>query len=165
MKNYLGILIIIILLFFIYREYKPQNESSASLITDTAVATTQSEISDYSAGFAVFIHNSFQNFSEDIYIQSEHPNTISINKAGRTWGDFFKTLPMTITKNCLTKGKGQNYCTGQGGKLQFYVNGVKTDEIEKKPIQQGDKLLITYGFETDEQILLQQKQLNDSVQP
>lgn len=173
MKNYFGILIILILLFFIYREYKPGEESNASVITDSAASTQQSQTSDYSAGFAVFIHNSFQNFSdpgfynrsEELFIQAPNPNIISVKKNGKKWGDFFRTLPITITKNCLTMRAGQNYCTGQGGELKFYVNGVKTEDIEEKLILPGDTLLITYGFESNEQISIQQKQLDGIVLP
>lgn len=168
MKNYISLGIILILLFFIYLEFRPQKNLPKSVITTEAAATNSQKIADYKASFAIFTNNSFRNFydlkyhnlSKEVYIQADNPNIIYVKKYGITWGDFFKTLPMNLTQNCLTTGAGQIYCTGQGGELKFYINGNKVPDILKLEIKPGDKLLVSYGFETDEQITAQLERVN-----
>ena len=171
MKNYLGFGIIVILLIFIYWEFQPKEKYPESVITTSAAASKSSKTTDYTASFVIFTHNSFRYFSdpqyhnrsEKVYIQADNPNIIRVKKAGITWGDFFKTLPMRLTKNCLTAVTGQNYCTGQGGELKFYLNGEKVPDIFSEEIKKGDKLLVSYGFETDDQITFQLEQIADPL--
>lgn len=171
MKNYLGLAIILILLFFIYLEFQPEKNPAKSGITTEAVATNSQKIVDYTASFAIFTHNSiryfndpkYHNLSSEVYIQADNPNIVHVKKNGLTWGAFFKTLPMDLAQYCLTTGSGQNYCTGQGGELKFYINGKKVPNILSLKIQAGDKLLISYGFETEDQILTQLEQVVDTI--
>ncbi|MBI4225516.1 hypothetical protein HY612_00200 [Candidatus Roizmanbacteria bacterium] len=165
----------IILLFIIYfstksgfnpNVSKPPSESK-TLNQITTFPTLPEQI-DYKAGFAIFTNGTFRvftavmyhNLSEDVYIQADNPNTIHLKKRGITWDYFFKTLPFKLTKDCLTTGTGETFCTTGSDSLKFYLNGVKTDDLLGREIRDSDKALITYGSESKEDIQKQNERLN-----
>lgn len=112
--------------------------------------------------FRVFTNTRYHNQSEEIYIESTNPYVIHIKKEGATWGDFFKTLPMDLTNECILTGTKEKFCTGQSGTLKFYINGKKVDNFVEQKIKDGDRALITFGKETDAQI---EKQMEKVVNP
>jgi len=107
--------------------------------------------------FRVFTASMYHNLSEDVFIQADNPNTVHVKKSGITWDTFFKTLPFSLTDECLTTGTKETFCTNQNSTLKFYLNGVRNDDILNKEINDGDEMLITYGSEHEEQI---QRQLD-----
>lgn len=121
--------------------------------------TTNPKI-DYQAGFAIFTNNTFRiftasmyhNLSEDVYIQADNPNVVYVKNQGIKWDDFFKTLPMQLTKDCLTTGTKQTFCTDEKNSLKFYLNGVRDDLALEKVIQDGDQLLVSFGPDEDPNI-------------
>lgn len=124
---------------------------------------------DKQASFAIFTNGTFRvftasmyhNLSQDVFIEGSNPNIVKIKKEGITWNDFFQTLPFKIAKDCLTTGTGQTFCTGQNGTLKFYLNGRLEQEALDKKIEQGDKLLISFGNEADSQIQTQIEKIPD----
>jgi len=120
---------------------------------------------EYHAYFAIFTHGTFRvftapmyhNLSPEVFIQAESPNTVRVQKTGVTWDDFFKTLPFSVTKDCLTTGTQQVFCTGKNGTLSFYLNGIKDEHALDQMIKDGDRLLITFGNESEDVI---KKQIN-----
>ena len=68
---------------------------------------------------------------------------------------WFESLGMEFSRDCLELsatpklGAGEKYCNGNGKTLKFYVNGQPNDGFEKYVFRDGDKLLISYGDETD----------------
>jgi hypothetical protein len=122
---------------------------------------------DYSASFAIFTNSTFRIFtapkyhnqSENVFIQADNPNIIHVKKSGVTWDDFFKTLPMKLTRDCLTTGTGQTFCTNSNSRLRFFINGREDTNALDKIIGEGDRLLVTYGNENEEQIKKQLQQI------
>jgi len=118
---------------------------------------------DYTASFAIYTKGTFRVFtspkyhglSQDVFIQKDNPNVVHVKKPQITWGDFFKTLPMELTKDCLTTGTKETFCTGNNGALKFYINGQKMDNFLQETINPEDKALISFGNENDDQIKLQ----------
>lgn len=104
-----------------------------------------------------FSASRYHNLTDYVYLVTENPTTIHAKKKGVTWGDFFGTLPMKLTENCLTTGTGQLFCSNGFETLKFYLNGVKTEGVLGKEIKDGDKFLISYGEDNEEEI---KKQLN-----
>ncbi len=62
---------------------------------------------------------------------------------------FFKSVGMDFNKDCLTLSDGQKFCSGNGKTLKFYVNGKPNNEWENYVFNNLDKILISYGDETD----------------
>lgn len=133
----------------------------------TGVTSMPQEQVDYKAGFAIFTHDTFRvftapmyhNLSNDAYIAADNPNIVRVKKAGVTWEDFFKTLPLTLTKDCLITGMKETFCTNGNGILRFYLNGKEDTNALDKQIVNGDGILISFGTESDEQIQKQLQQI------
>jgi len=174
-SKYIVIVVIVTILFvagyFIFpnlgRKTIDISGQKESLPQENQLSTTP-QVVDKQASFAIFTNGTFRvftaamyhNLSPDAYIEPNNPNVIQIKKAGVTWNDFFSTLPFKLTHECLTTGTGQTFCTGSNGTLKFYVNGIRNDDILNKEINHGDKILITYGNESKEQIQKQLGKLN-----
>lgn len=120
---------------------------------------------DYQASFAIFTNGTrrlftdpkYHNQSEEVFLQADNLNILHVKKRTVTWDDFFKTLPMQLTKDCLITGTQQTFCTGTNGTLKFYRNGREDKDALEKQIADGDQLLVSFGNE-DENKLQQQLQ-------
>jgi len=116
-----------------------------------------SQFVDKQASFAIFTNGTFRVFtaamyhnqSPNVYIEESNPNIVKVRKAGVTWNDYFSTLPLTLTKDCLTTGTKETFCTGSKGTLKFYLNGERTENMLDQEIKNGDKLLVTFGIESE----------------
>ena len=93
----------------------------------------------------IFTDPKYHLLSPDVYLQADSPNTVHVKKRGVTWNDFFKTLPMKLSHDCLTTGTGQVFCTNASQRLVFSINGVVEQYVLDKSIKDGDELLVTYG--------------------
>lgn len=122
-------------------------------VTQTPSPTPQIEEKvDIKASFTIitgsiarsFKAEKYHNKSPDVYIEASDPTIIHVKKAGITWDDFFKTLPMKLTKQCLTTGDGETFCDGKGGGLKFYLNDIADKDLLDKEIKEGDKALIKF---------------------
>lgn len=157
-----GILALAIVGYFIFSS-SPENRPKIS-----ATPTPQAEEStEAKAAFAIFTNGTFRIFtasmyhnrSDDVFIEASNPNLIRIKKNGITWDDFFKTLPMNLTRDCLTTGDGQTFCTKANQTLKFYLNNQLDPSVLDRTINAGDQLLVSYGSENDKQIKKQLEQV------
>lgn len=92
----------------------------------------------------IFSDSKYHDLSPTVYIQNPNPSTVYVRSSGITWDDFFKTLPMKLTSECLTTGTGQFFCTGENGKLQFFINDTEDPDALEKVINPNDILLVIY---------------------
>lgn len=164
MNKIIPLIIVILVILsgaFLYLSNKPLSKNLSKSPATSFEPITQK--ADFTASYEIFTNGTFRiftdpkyhNLSEEVFIQENNPNIIYVKKSGITWDDFFKTLPMKLTKDCLTTGTNQTFCTDQTGTLKFYINGVKDDNALDKKINADDKLLVTFGNETEDQIKLQ----------
>ncbi len=70
---------------------------------------------------------------------------------------FFESVGMKLSKECLELREGEKYCNDSNNTLKFFVNGKPSSALEEYVFQDNDKILISYGNETDVEI---QNQLN-----
>lgn len=161
-KIYVSIGIIVVLLFAVVYIFLARSSETATeeLPIQSQNNTKVKLVVDYSASFAIFTNGTFRiftapmyhNLSEDVFIQADNPNIVRVKKEDTTWNDFFKTLPLKLTKDCLTTGTGQVFCTGKNEKLRFYLNGELNLNVLDEIIHKGDRLLVSFGSENDKQI-------------
>lgn len=152
--------------FFTKQEASAPSVYEESPTPKTATAPETKPV-NIQASFAIFTNGTFRVFtaamyhnrSQDAYIEASNPNIIHIKKAGTTWDSFFSTLPFKLASDCLTTGTKETFCTGSKGELQFYLNGVKTNDALSQKIQDGDKLLVTFGNPSEAQIAQQLKKI------
>jgi hypothetical protein len=62
---------------------------------------------------------------------------------------FFDSVEMEFNKDCLSLPTGERFCNDGKKTLKFYVNGKFNDKYEKYVFSDLDKILISYGDETD----------------
>ncbi len=163
-KNILFFVILVILvlggLVFFSQEKREKPKDVTILPTLTIHPTTENVVAaDYKASFAIFTNSTFREFtaamyhnqSVDAYIRADNPNIVIIKK-NITWDEFFKTLPFKLTRECLTTGIGETFCTDNSSKLRFYLNAIEDPNALDKQINNGDQLLVTYGVENEQLI-------------
>jgi predicted lactoylglutathione lyase len=132
----------------------------------------------YHANFAVFVDGQQEKFDNPFYYEEvtacdldadnkpEHRTHMHDNKAGLihvhadavTWGNFFQNIGWNIGDGYIDNGK--KLIVNEGDKkVNFVLNGKKTNDIATKVIGNTDKLLISYGNESESQL----NQLVESV--
>lgn len=173
-KKVLSIIVIVLLAMagysFFNQRTKPQSEpvSGGGVSKEMPLASITPENIDHTAGFAIFTNGTFRIFtdpkyhqqSKEIFITAVNPNIVYVKKDA-TWDDFFQTLPMKLTRDCLTTGTGQTFCSEGNNKLRFYINGTENKDALTQKIRSGDKLLVSYGNESDAQIQAQLQSIPD----
>lgn len=158
------LVIVVIILIAISSSYIDEStdllQENNSLISISSEVEVNSQEVDVTAGFAIFTNGVFRvftssmyhNLSSEAYISRSEPNVIHVKVSGITWGEFFATLPLELTQACLVTGNKERYCSNDSAKLKFYINGVEDDNVLSREITQSDKLLITYGSKTEQQL-------------
>jgi len=63
---------------------------------------------------------------------------------------FFKSIGMEFNKNCITLENKEKFCNESNKKLKFFVNGKESNEFENYVFNDLDKILVSYGDESEE---------------
>jgi hypothetical protein len=71
---------------------------------------------------------------------------------GVTLVEFFDSIGMKLTNDCLTLDTGTNYCTNATDTLMLIVNNERTMDIENYIFAEEDRILIYYGDPTNPKI-------------
>lgn len=124
---------------------------------------------EYTATFVIFTNGTFRvftdamyhNLSEDAFITAESPNTVNVTAQDVTWNDFFQSLPLTLTDQCLKTGTGEEFCNEGSRALRFYLNGELAGDFLSRRIRPGDRALVTFGTGTEGEISPQLQRLEE----
>lgn len=108
---------------------------------------------DFSAG-------AYQVQDNWIHFESQDGSTIHRHSSGVTLGYLFETLGIGLDEECYVFPSERSFCTDENYSLKFYINGERVDSINDYVIQDEDRILISYGGETEEQIQEQLDELN-----
>ncbi len=60
-------------------------------------------------------------------------------------GEFLKSINMDVSNGCFIIDDNKHYCENKNLKLSSYVNGNKTKDIMGYVLKDNDRILITYG--------------------
>lgn len=146
-------------------------------VTDNPLAANQAV--HQHADFAVFIRGQQFDFNQPQFVSDEHHEedpyvhihaprytVVHVHKAGVTWDYFLNTLGfklddpsfkgVTPDRTCLTLPGGEKLCQTATETFKFYVNGVKVDGVSNTGIYDLDRVLISYGNESDADVVAQQ---------
>lgn len=158
MKKYfliaIFVLVLISLAFYLNSSRKQQTPTTTPSPTTAQISPTETqEKVDITASFEIYTNTTkriftasmYHNLSQDVYITPDDPSVVHVKKAGTAWSDFFATLPMKLTKDCLVTGTKQTFCSGADGTLRFYINDQENPDALDEVINQGDFLKVTYG--------------------
>lgn len=147
-----GVIFFLAIAFILVSAFILFNKSQTPQPSATPSPTPQNKFIDIKASFTIVTGNitrsfkaeKYHNQSPDVYIENINPTIVHVKKTGITWDDFFKTLPMKLTKDCLITGDGETLCSGKNGILKFYLNDIETPGLLDKEVRDGDKALIKY---------------------
>lgn len=150
-------------------------DHSKNLDVELPNPSTQEELPEeqdefrITAHFAIYTNGTFRVFTAPMYhhaasfafLEEEDPNLIIVMAKGVTWRDFFATLPLSLSHECLVTGTNEEFCTNQEKSLLFYLNGERKEDVLDRQIQDGDQLLISYGSDAESVISSQLDTFND----
>lgn len=94
----------------------------------------------------------FQIKSSWIHFEAQDGTTIHRHSSGVTTGYLFETLGITIDDQCYIFPDGRQFCTNEDYTLKYYINHEQVSNIEDYVFEEGDRILITYGNETPEEV-------------
>lgn len=145
----------------------------AAVILTIRVATYRPEEIHYHANFAVYLNGQREQFAGMRYYEETAANSCSIEEEETplerahmhgnvndvvhvedhlvTWGNFFQNIGWGIDDNYL-KTVDKIYAVDDQNKLTFMLNGKRVDSVANLIIKDEDKLLVSYGDESSEQI-------------
>ena len=106
---------------------------------------------------------SYQIKSSWIHFEESDGTTIHRHASGVTLGYLFQTINIGIDSNCYAFPDGRQFCTNEDYSLKYYINHQIVNDINDYVLQDGDRILITYGAETPEQIEEQLKELDSQI--
>ncbi len=87
-----------------------------------------------------------------IHFEGRDGSTIHKHATGVTIGHLFETLALGLDDQCFVFQDGRSFCTNEDYSLNFFVNGEQAADIRDLEITEDDRILITYGAETPEEI-------------
>ncbi|MFB5630109.1 MAG: protein-disulfide isomerase [Nitrosopumilaceae archaeon] len=97
----------------------------------------------------------YQIKSSWIHFEAQDGSTIHRHATGVTLGYLFDTIGIGLDDKCFTF-QGTNgervFCSNEDYSLKFFVNHQPVQELNDYVFKDGDRILISYGGETQEQI-------------
>jgi len=103
----------------------------------------------------------YQIKSSWIHFEGRDGSTVHKHATGVTLGYLFETLALGLDDQCFVFQDGRSFCTNEDYSLKFFVNDKQTSDIRDLEITEDDRILITYGAETPEEIESQLLELNN----
>ena len=99
-----------------------------------------------------FSATTYQIKSSWIHFEESDGNTIHRHASGVTLDYLFGTLGIGIDEDCYIFPDGRQFCTNEDYSLKYFINGDSVNSINDYVIQDDDRILISYGGETQAQI-------------
>jgi len=101
--------------------------------------------------------------SENVHIHGPFHDIVHVHREGTTWREFFHSLGFELTDECLTLPEGEQLCNSERERLSFIVNGVRVDGLAFQDITDIDRALISFGDESDEELMQQYAGVKDEA--
>ena len=98
-----------------------------------------------------------------IHFESSDGNTIHRHASGVTVGYLFENLNMIVNEDCFIFSDGRQFCTNEDYSLKYYINHQSVRSINDYVFEDQDRILISYGNESQEQIEEQLKELDSQL--
>jgi hypothetical protein len=87
------------------------------------------------------------------HLHNNNPDVAHVHHEGVTWGHLLSNLGFGIGEKYLVLDGGRMYTAGEGRTLKFILNGQPQLSVRNELIRSGDRLLISYGPESEEEAL------------
>lgn len=99
-----------------------------------------------------FSGDAFQIKSDWIHFEARDGTTIHRHATGVTLGYMFDSLGITLDENCYQFPDGRQFCTDENYTLKYFINGDQVPSINEYVFADQDRILITYGDESEEEL-------------
>ncbi len=110
-----------------------------------------------------FAATTYQIKSSWIHFEESDGNTVHRHSSGVTLNYLFESLGIGIDEDCYIFGDGRQFCTNEDYSLKYFINGDSVNSINDYVVQNDDRILISYGGETEEQIIAQLNELDSQI--
>ena len=90
-----------------------------------------------------------QTLHQDIHLHDNEDEVIHRHNVGITLGEFFTSLGVQLSKDCIQTSTDKQFCSDDTNKLLLYINEEPTTDIASYVNQEEDQLLLYYGDPTD----------------
>jgi hypothetical protein len=141
----------------------------------------------YHANFAIYVHGERLDLSGDrfmvdvavcagdvrnpppqarVHLHNNDPDVVHVHHGGATWGHLLANLRIVLGDRILTTPEEDEILqTGEGGTLKFIINGRPDNSVYNLGIRGGDRLLISFGPESEQEVISTQFPLVASNAP
>ena len=110
-----------------------------------------------------FAATTYQIKSSWIHFEESDGNTVHRHSSGVTLNYLFESLGIGIDEDCYIFGDGRQFCTNEDYSLKYFINGDSVNSINDYVVQNDDRILISYGGETEIQINQQLNELDSQI--
>jgi hypothetical protein len=131
----------------------------------------------YHANFAIFAHGERIDLSDDrfmedvarcaedmrnpppasrVHLHNNDQDVVHVHDGGATWGHLLANLRMVLGDRVLVTRDADVFLHRQGGTLKFVLNGRPELSVYNETIRRGDRLLISFGPESMEEVIATQ---------
>jgi len=110
-----------------------------------------------------FAATTYQIKSSWIHFEESDGNTVHRHSSGVTLNYLFESLGIGIDEDCYIFGDGRQFCTNEDYSLKYFINGDRVNSINDHVVQNDDRILISYGGETEEQVIAQLNELDSQI--
>lgn len=137
---------------------------------EVVTSPQENQAVDWQAGIAIFVNGlpinlrdgKYHNLSEKAFLTNQNPGVVFIKKTDVTWGDFFKSLNIGLTQDCVFQGSREQLCEDELNSIKYFVNGQRIYSPFSRVISDSDRMLVSYGSETGVAV---ERQLNQVAIP
>lgn len=106
----------------------------------------------------------------DVHIHHPRHTVVHVHRENVTWDRFFSTLGFTFRDPSiptsewaeLTLPDGRRLVDGEGGSFKFWINGVRVIGVADLNIRSMQRVLISFGPESEETVIAEQLPLISS---
>jgi hypothetical protein len=106
---------------------------------------------------------SYQIKSSWIHFEDSDGTTIHRHSSGVTLGYLFDSINIGIDNKCYIFPDGRQFCTNEDYSLKYFINHKRVNDINDYIFEDGDRILISFGSETPEQIEEQLIELDSQI--
>lgn len=99
-----------------------------------------------------FSSPSYQLKNRWVHFEGNDGTTIHKHATGVKFGYLFESLAIGLDKECFVFPNENSYCNTEKFSLKFFVNGEQVSDIIDYEMMDEDKILISFGDETPEEI-------------
>ena len=110
-----------------------------------------------------FSSPAYQIKSSWIHFEDSDGTTIHRHSSGVTLGYLFDSMGFTVNDECFAFPDGREFCTNEDYSLKYYINHQSVGNIYDYVLEDDDRILISFGPETPEEIEEQLIELDSQI--